>query len=216
MKALQQKYKGDRQKQNEELMKFYKENNINPAASCLPMVAQFPIFIALYFVLRSFAKHPPGRRSLAGSASCRRSPPRPRSHWTGYVLLVVYAASQVASTLLMSTTMDKMQRNLLLVLPLAFIFIVARFPTGLVIYWMTTNLWTVGPGPRHPPARAANRRRAREALVAHAGEGRPRRPAIAAGADGRQAPPPRPSRPRRPSRSRRRGRCGARSAPARR
>jgi YidC/Oxa1 family membrane protein insertase len=46
----------------------------------------------------------------------------------------------------MSTTMDKMQRNLLLVLPLAFIFIVARFPTGLVIYWMTTNLWTVGQG----------------------------------------------------------------------
>ncbi len=145
MKALQQKYKGDRQKQNEELMKFYKENNINPAASCLPMVAQFPIFIALYFVLRNFAKHPPaGDLSWLGVVPTIAAPTT--SHWFGYVLLVVYAGSQVASTLLMSTTMDKMQRNLLLVLPLAFIFIVARFPTGLVIYWMTTNLWTVGQG----------------------------------------------------------------------
>jgi YidC/Oxa1 family membrane protein insertase len=145
MKALQQKYKGDRQKQNEELMKFYKENNINPAASCLPMVAQFPIFIALYFVLREFAKHPPvGDLSWLGVVPTIAAPTT--SHWTGYILLVIYAASQVASTLLMSTTMDKMQRNLLLVLPLAFIFIVARFPTGLVLYWMTTNLWTVGQG----------------------------------------------------------------------
>src|SRR3954452_8549010 len=51
MKEIQRKYKGDRQKQNEELMKFYKENHINPAASCLPLLAQFPVFIALYFTL---------------------------------------------------------------------------------------------------------------------------------------------------------------------
>jgi YidC/Oxa1 family membrane protein insertase len=145
MQAIQQKYKGDRQKQNEELMKFYKENNINPAASCLPMVAQFPIFIALYFVLREFAKHPPvGDLSWLGIVPSIADPTT--SHWSGYILLVVYAASQVASTLLMSTTMDPKQRNLMLVLPLAFIFIVARFPTGLVLYWMTTNLWTVGQG----------------------------------------------------------------------
>src|SRR6201982_771152 len=60
MKEIQRKYKGDRQKLNEELMKFYKENHINPAASCLPLLAQFPVFIALFSVLRNFAKHPPG------------------------------------------------------------------------------------------------------------------------------------------------------------
>ena len=60
MKEIQKKYKGDKKRQNEELMKFYKENQINPAASCLPLLAQFPVFIALYFVLRSFSKHPPG------------------------------------------------------------------------------------------------------------------------------------------------------------
>ena len=57
MKAIQQKYKGDRTKLNEELMKFYKENNINPAASCLPLLAQFPVFIALYFTLKNNTKH---------------------------------------------------------------------------------------------------------------------------------------------------------------
>src|ERR671923_1665874 len=60
MKEIQKKYKNDRQKQNEELMKFYRENNINPAASCLPMLFQLPVFIALYYVLRNFSNHPPG------------------------------------------------------------------------------------------------------------------------------------------------------------
>src|SRR6188508_3360237 len=56
MKALQQKYKHDRKRQNEELMKFYRENNINPAASCLPLVAQIPVFISLFYVLKGFEK----------------------------------------------------------------------------------------------------------------------------------------------------------------
>src|SRR5204862_4101171 len=51
MKEIQRKYKGDRQKMNEELMKFYRENNINPASSCLPLLLQFPIFISLFYVL---------------------------------------------------------------------------------------------------------------------------------------------------------------------
>src|SRR6266498_4024943 len=56
MKEIQKRYKGDRTKMNEELMKFYKENNINPAPSCLPLLAQFPVFISLFYVLRHFAK----------------------------------------------------------------------------------------------------------------------------------------------------------------
>ena len=58
MKEIQKKYKGDRTKLNEELMKFYKENNITPAASCLPLLAQFPVFIALYYALRNFSHEP--------------------------------------------------------------------------------------------------------------------------------------------------------------
>src|SRR5712691_11704867 len=59
MKEIQKKYKQDKQKQNEELMKFYRENSINPAASCLPMLAQFPVFIALYYALRNFNENFP-------------------------------------------------------------------------------------------------------------------------------------------------------------
>src|SRR5205823_1162003 len=128
------------------LMKFYKENQINPAASCLPMLAQFPVFIALYLVLRKFAKHPPpGDLSwlhgfvpnIAAHAS---------AHWSGYVLLALYVATQLVLTVLMSATMDKAQRTMLLVLPLTFVFFLINFPTGLVLYWVTTNLWTVGQG----------------------------------------------------------------------
>jgi len=145
MKEIQRKYKGDRQKMNEELMKFYRENNINPAASCLPLLAQFPIFIALFYVLREFAKHPPGGDlSWLGVVPSIADPVL--DHWTGYLLLFIYAASQIASTFFMSATMDKTQRWIMMFLPIVFIPLIAHFPTGLVLYWMTTNLWTVGQG----------------------------------------------------------------------
>src|SRR5437879_5350667 len=145
MKEIQKKYKGDRQKLNEELMKFYRENNINPASSCLPLLAQIPVFIGLYYTLNTFSKHPP-----AGNLSWLHFVPSIAAHvthhWSGYVLLTVYVASQLASTYFMSGTMQQSQRILMYVLPFAFIFVIARFPTGLVLYWMTTNLWTVGQG----------------------------------------------------------------------
>jgi YidC/Oxa1 family membrane protein insertase len=147
MKEIQKKYKSDRQKQNEELMKFYKENNINPAASCLPMLLQLPVFIALYYSLRSFAKHPPpGHQDFSFLHFIPSIAAHTTTHWGGYVLLVVYVASQMASTLYMSATVDKTQRILFMVMPLVFVFVIARFPAGLVLYWVTTNLWTVGQG----------------------------------------------------------------------
>ena len=167
MKEIQKKYKGDRQKQNEELMKFYKEHNINPAASCLPLAAQIPVFIGLYYTLRTFARHPP-----PGNLSWLHFVPdiskHVTSHWSGYVLLAIYVGSQLASTYFMSGTMQQSQRVLMYILPFAFIFVIARFPTGLVLYWMTTNLWTVGQGlitrrliPKTPVVPAAPRRTSR-------------------------------------------------------
>ena len=152
MKEIQRKYKGDRQKLNEELMKFYKENNINPASSCLPLLAQLPIFIGLFYTLRAFAKHPPGGQAAidSGEFSWLHFVPditkHASSHWSGYVLLTVYVLSQIASTYFMSGTMQKSQRYLMMVLPVVFIPFILRFPIGLVLYWMTTNLWTVGQG----------------------------------------------------------------------
>jgi YidC/Oxa1 family membrane protein insertase len=150
MKAIQQKYKGDRQRMNEELMKFYKENNINPAASCLPMVAQIPVFISLFYVLKNFERSvlpgladpgPLGWLGVVPDITDRAS-----GHWSGFLLLAIYAISQTTSTLFMSTTMERTQRILLLSLPLVFLFFILNFPAGLVLYWVTTNLWTTGQG----------------------------------------------------------------------
>src|SRR5262249_46659317 len=68
------------------------------------------------------------------------------SHWSGYLLLAIYAGSQILSSYFMSATMDKAQRVILMIVPLVFITVVAHFPVGLVLYWVTTNLWTVGQG----------------------------------------------------------------------
>jgi YidC/Oxa1 family membrane protein insertase len=158
MKEIQKKYKGDRTKLNEELMKFYKENHINPAASCLPLLAQFPVFIALYFTLKHGTKHITGSwLHIVPNISAKAT-----SHWSGFLLLAIYGGSQIASTYFMGATMDKTQRRIMMFLPIIFITFVAQFPMGLILYWMTTNLWTVGQGlitrrlvPKPNPAAAA-------------------------------------------------------------
>jgi len=144
MKEIQKKYKHDRQKQNEELMKFYRENNINPAASCLPMLLQLPVFVALYYTLKH--EHFPPGSDLSWLNFIHDISAGTTTQWGGYILLVVYVASQMASTLFMAATADKTQRILFMIMPLFFVFIIARFPAGLVLYWVTTNLWTVGQG----------------------------------------------------------------------
>ncbi|HEU0336702.1 MAG TPA: membrane protein insertase YidC [Gaiellaceae bacterium] len=147
MKAIQQRWKHDRQRQNEELMKFYRENKINPAASCLPIVAQIPIFISLFFVLKDFEKeifpdYPGSSLEWLGLVSITEDVVK---GW-GPLLLVIYVLSQLSSSYLMSATMQKAQRILLMALPIVFIPFILNFPAGLMIYWLTTNLWTTGQG----------------------------------------------------------------------
>ena len=89
MKEIQKKYKGDKQKQNEELMKFYRENNINPAASCLPMLLQLPVFIALYYTLKHFnSNFHPGNADLSFLHFIPNITVSTTAFWGGYVLLV--------------------------------------------------------------------------------------------------------------------------------
>ncbi len=146
MKAIQQRWKHDRQRQNEELMKFYRENKINPAASCLPIVAQIPVFISLFFVLRHFEKDTlpthPGSLDWLHLVNITH---HVSAGW-GPLLLVIYVASQLTSSWYMSTTMQGAQRWMMMVLPIAFVPFLLRFPSGLMIYWLTTNLWTTGQG----------------------------------------------------------------------
>ena len=147
MKEIQQRWKHDKQRQNEELMKFYRENKINPASSCLPIVLQIPIFIALFYVLRDFEdeifpQYPESTLEFLGLVDITE----PTIEGWGPVLLVVYVASQLTSSYYMSTSMQKAQRILLLVLPIVFIPFILNFPAGLMVYWLTTNLWTTGQG----------------------------------------------------------------------
>jgi YidC/Oxa1 family membrane protein insertase len=148
MKAIQQRYKADRQRQSEELMKFYRENKINPYASCLPIVFQIPIFIALFFVLRDFEKEIfPGFPESTLEWLNLVDITEPTKNGWGPVLLVVYVVSQLTSTWLMSTQMQSTaQRVMIMVLPVVFIPFILNFPSGLMIYWLTTNLWTTGQG----------------------------------------------------------------------
>src|SRR3954447_24384287 len=157
MKGLQAKYKQDPQRLQQETMKFYKENQVNPFASCLPMVAQLPVFLALYYMLRVDLRYDicPAINP-AGSPNPQQCGETPESSWffipdltsraTGAVLvllIILYVGTQVVSTLLMSATADRNQRLIFLALPFFFIAVIWRFPAGLLLYWITTNLWTI-------------------------------------------------------------------------
>ena len=174
MKAIQQRWKNDRQRMNQELMQFYKENQINPAASCLPILAQIPVFIGLFFVLKGFDREilPRFPASDLDWLSLVTITENTKVGW-GPLLIVAYAVSQLTSTFLMSTTMQPAQRALMLVLPIAFIPFVLNFPSGLMIYWLTTNLWTTGQGlitrrlvpKREPPPKKTSRTPPKEAAA---------------------------------------------------
>jgi YidC/Oxa1 family membrane protein insertase len=184
LKALQQKYKGDRQKMNEEVMKFYRENSINPAASCLPILVQIPIFISLYYVLRDFEKDVLNVKYPGSDVGWLNVVPNITdnitSHWSGWLLVVIYVVSQLASIISMPMP-DPRQKWIMLALPFVFIlFIVnATFPVGLLLYWVTTNLWTVGQGlvtrrmfPKPPPPPKRSSRTAPKEAVEPASDGK--------------------------------------------
>jgi YidC/Oxa1 family membrane protein insertase len=150
MKKLQERYKGDKERLNQEMMKFYRENRINPLASCLPMVAQLPVFLSLFYMLQKDL-----RFDICGQVAqpCGETPESSflfipdltsQAHGTVLIaLIVLYVGSQVLSTLLSATTADKTQRMIFLALPFVFVAFVINFPAGLLVYWITTNLWTI-------------------------------------------------------------------------
>jgi YidC/Oxa1 family membrane protein insertase len=141
-------------------MKFYQENKINPFASCLPLLLQMPVFISLFYMLRKDLRYdicpdinPPTVPNPKPCGSTDESQfffiPDITAKATGGVLialLVMYVGSQLVSSLFMMTTTDRNQRYLMMALPFFFVPFVINFPAGLLVYWITTNLWTVGQG----------------------------------------------------------------------
>jgi YidC/Oxa1 family membrane protein insertase len=173
IKELQAKYKEDKQRLQQETMKFYQEHKVNPFGACLPLVLQMPVFIALFYMLQADLRldicprvNPPGTANPKPCGSTDASQflfiPDITDKATGtvlIVLLVVYVGSQLFSSVVMSVSADPMQRRIMMALPFVFVPFIINFPAGLLVYWITTNLWTIAQqaiirrrlGPIRPP-----------------------------------------------------------------
>lgn len=128
MKELQRKHKGNKQKLQEEMMKFYKENDVNPFGSCLPLLLQAPVFIALYYLLRGQDFTDGTDLSFMGVVP-DISAQLTNIGWGVVPLVGVYAVSQLISTELSATaTMSKNQRWLMRFLPVGILFFIFQFP----------------------------------------------------------------------------------------
>jgi YidC/Oxa1 family membrane protein insertase len=181
VKELQQKYRGDRETLNQELMKLYRENNANPLGGCLPLLVQMPIFLALFRVLNSFKPDSHGNfeghygisASLVESAAKAKifgapisAAFRSSAHTLANLNATVGVVRAVTLTMIVlmavstfttqrqlmarnaastaNTPMAQQQKILLYVLPLFFAVFGLNFPVGVLLYWLTTNIWSMG------------------------------------------------------------------------
>ena len=144
IQRLRERYKDDKQRQNEELMKLYQEHQVNPLGSCLPLLLQLPFFFGLYSSLRSDEF----QQDVGDDGQFLFIPDilEPLTGHTGplIVMILMYVASQLGSSYVSSLSVqDKNQRRLLFIFPFVFVPIVISFEAGLLIYWITTNLFTI-------------------------------------------------------------------------
>ena len=171
LKEIQKKYKDDRQKQSEEMMKLYKEHKTNPLASCFPILAQAPIFFALFTVLNGIGKNPPiahgvlTQQDVVNAAQAKFFGAPISETFLGTtsgtvkivtVILIAFMSLTTFTTQrqLMVKGMPKMdssnnmmlqqQKIMLYLFPVIFAISGVNFPVGVLIYWSTTNLWTWG------------------------------------------------------------------------
>jgi YidC/Oxa1 family membrane protein insertase len=144
MKKIQERFKDDKQRMNQEMMKFYQENKVNPLGSCLPLLLQIPFFVALFQLLRSSSF----KDDIQGSASFGFIPDL-ADKLTGHpavlvTMMVLYVGTQLIASLITTVGGDKNQQRIMLALPLVFCAFIYNFPAGLILYWVTTNVWTIG------------------------------------------------------------------------
>lgn len=151
IRELQRKYKDDRNKLQAETMKLYQEHRVNPFASCLPLLLQLPVFIALYYAIKGTSYlDPVTTKALADAGFLWIKSVADGGGGLGmpdptHILLILYVVTQLISTeLMLQTQSDKAQKWLMRAMPIIFVFFLWSFPAGLFVYWVTTNLWTIG------------------------------------------------------------------------
>ncbi len=237
MKEIQKKYKDDRAKQSEEMMKLYKDTGTNPLSSCLPILVQSPFFLALFHVLNEVAQdHTVGLMNSADVVSMRNATIFGAPIYESFtkattadvrIVAALMIAAMTASTFITQrqlmvknmpagadNPMAQQQKIMLYVFPVMFAVFGINFPIGVLVYWLTTNLWTMGQQfwviRRNPtPGSAAwdelQQRKAAKGQLADNGNGDP-------AADAAAAPVVVRSQPKRQSKSQRKG--GPRTAKA--
>lgn len=132
LQTLKERYKDDRQKFQMEMMALYKEEKINPAGGCLPILVQMPVFLALYWVLLESVEL---RQAPFALWLQDLSAPDPL-----YILPVLMGVTQFIMFRLNPMPMDDIQKKVFMIMPIVFIFIFAGFPQGLVLYWVVNNI----------------------------------------------------------------------------
>lgn len=147
IKEIQEKFKDDRQRMQQEMMRFYQENKVNPLASCLPLILQLPIFFALFRLLRGDSFEADVKNSgEQGWFFINSVIDKPHGTET-VVLMALFAGSMVLSTVVTMrsspTAVGNQQYVLFGAFALMGLFFVPTFPAGLSLYWITTNFWTV-------------------------------------------------------------------------
>jgi YidC/Oxa1 family membrane protein insertase len=148
LKAVQEKYKDDRERQQREMLALYKEHGVNPLASCFPFLLQIPFFIAVYGLLRSDTFATDVTNSGAGQGflfidSIIQHPEGAEKITLMVLFLVTTVATFLYTTATTQTTTGP-QRYIFLALPLLFVPVIGNQPAGLGLYWVTTNLWSLG------------------------------------------------------------------------
>jgi len=133
--AVQEKYKGDRDRLNKELMKLYKDQKVNPLGGFLPMILQMPVFVALFNVLYTTIDLRQAPFMLWITDLSVQDP--------YYVLPIIMGVTMFIQQKITPTTMDPTQAKIMLVLPVGMTFLFVNFPAGLVLYWLTNNTLTI-------------------------------------------------------------------------
>jgi YidC/Oxa1 family membrane protein insertase len=143
IKQIQERYKDDKQRMNQEVMAFYQREKVNPLSSCFPLLLQIPFFIALFSLLRSsdFKADIASNPSFLAIDNLAENITDPVLLG---VVIVLYVGTQLAASAVTAISADPTQRRIMFALPFVFVIFIVNFPAGLIVYWITTNVWTIG------------------------------------------------------------------------
>ena len=143
IKQIQERYKDDKQRMNQEVMAFYQREKVNPLSSCFPLLLQIPFFIALFSLLQSdsFQDDIADNPSFLAIDNLAEKITDPVLLG---VVIVLYVGTQLAASAVTAISADPTQRRIMFALPFVFVIFIINFPAGLIVYWITTNVWTIG------------------------------------------------------------------------